>query len=314
VTQRSDVLVIGAGVMGLTAAVRLAESGLSVRVRTAEPPAETTSAVAGAIVVGPVPADPLEAQWFQETRSAFANLTSVPDAGVRVQRGRIASRDGDGTPEWATEAPGYEPCAPEEYAGFPVAFWATAPVIDMPRYLEYLSGRLIAAGGELEVKSVGSLEEAVAEAGHVVNCTGLGARELVGDQEMRPVRGQHVVVENPGLDEFLYDRTAGATLTSYLPHSHRLVLGGTVERGVGGLDPDPAVTEAILARCIAIEPRIEGARILSVDVGLRPARPRVRLAEEQVGGGHVVHNYGHGGQGVSLSWGCAHEVERLVRA
>jgi D-amino-acid oxidase len=132
------------------------------------------------------------------------------------------------------------------------------------------------------------------------------------DPRMKPVRGQHVVVENPGLTEFFYERSQGAALTSFIPHARRLVLGGTVEPGEWSLEPDPAVTEDILRRCAAVEPRIAGATVIGVDVGLRPGRAEVRLDEERVDGARVVHNYGHGGVGVALSWGCARQVERML--
>jgi D-amino-acid oxidase len=208
--------------------------------------------------------------------------------------------------------PGFAECTPEEHAGFPVAFWLDSPVVDMPRYLRYLTDRLAAAGAGIELRAFDSLAEAAALAPVVVDCTGVGAQKLTGDQQLKPVRGQHVVVENPGLTEFFYERSKAPALTSYIPHAKRLVLGGTVQPGDWSLTPDADQTEEILRRCIEVEPRIAGAPVLSVEVGLRPARPEVRLSEERLGEARVVHNYGHGGAGIAMSWGCAEEVRRLL--
>ena len=75
------------------------------------------------------------------------------------------------------------------------------------------------------------------------------------------------------------------------------------------------MADRILRDCAAIEPRLTGARVLAHRVGLRPARPTVRLEAEPAapgGGPPIVHNYGHGGAGVSLSWGCAREAAALA--
>lgn len=309
--ERPDVVVVGAGVMGLTTAVCLAERGVRVLVRTAEPSARSTSAVAGALIGGDVFVDPDEPEvgWSRTTRDAFVGLAADPGTGVRVASGRLASRTGAGIPADPSGLPGYRPCDPAERAGFAVACWISAPVVDMPAYLAYLERRLAAAGGAVVTEPVGSLSGAGPV---VVNCTGLGAMELAGDPAMRPVRGQHVVVENPGVTEFFYERGPGAASVSIVPHSRRLVLGGTTHPGDWSLEPDPAQTGEILRRCAEIEPRIAGARVLGVDVGARPARAQVRLEEETVDGTRVVHNYGHGGIGVSLSWGCAAEAADLA--
>jgi D-amino-acid oxidase len=310
----SEVLVIGAGVIGLTTAVCLAEEGLRVRVRASEPPAATTSAVAGAMTAGPIPLAPAEsaARWHRTSLVEFGSLAEQVGTGVRTARGRMALPEGDGVPDWAKSMAGFEPCAPEEHAGYPVAFWITSPLVDMPRYLEYLAGRLAAAGGELEIRQVPALDEVTGEYRLVVNCTGTGASGLAGDQQVRPVRGQQVVVDNPGLDEFFMDNGPGPMITSIMPHGGRLVLGGTIDRGEWNRDPDPLQTEEILRRCSRVEPRLAGVTVRSVEVGLRPGRPQVRLEQERIGDALVIHNYGHGGVGVSVSWGCARQVQHLV--
>jgi D-amino-acid oxidase len=77
--------------------------------------------------------------------------------------------------------------------------------------------------------------------------------------------------------------------------------------------PDPATADRLLAAAAAVEPRLAGVAVLEHRVGLRPGRPYVRLeAEVLADGRQVVHNYGHGGAGVSLSWGCAAEAARLA--
>ena len=172
--QQTDALVIGAGVVGLTTAVCLAEHGFAVRVRTNRLPRETTSAVAGAIIGGPLIADAAEAEakfspleittpWHRASMDEFSRLAERPGTGVRMTRGRLVNRQGTGS-EWAKDLPGYQPCSEEESAGYPAAFWTTMPIVDMPAYLGHLYDRLTTAGGGLEVGEVTSLDRAAAEA------------------------------------------------------------------------------------------------------------------------------------------------------
>ncbi|MGH3436564.1 MAG: FAD-dependent oxidoreductase, partial [Sciscionella sp.] len=76
--------------------------------------------------------------------------------------------------------------------------------------------------------------------------------------------------------------------------------------------PDPALAARIVARCRTVEPRLAAAEVIETVVGLRPDRPAVRVEAESLGAAWSVHNYGHGGSGVSLSWGCAREAAELA--
>ena len=96
------------------------------------------------------------------------------------------------------------------------------------------------------------------------------------------------------------------------PHGDTILLGGTNDEGNWDQEPKSEVAERIVAGCCAIEPRLRGAEILGHRVGLRPCRPEVRLESEPLGGGVLWHNYGHGGAGISLSWGCAAEITAAV--
>lgn len=149
----------------------------------------------------------------------------------------------------------------------------------------------------------------------VVNCTGLGARELVPDPGVRPVRGQLVVVENPGVDEWFVEADPASSATTYfIPQPGGLVLGGTAETDDARTEPDTRTAQEIVARCSRIRPEIAGARVIGHRVGLRPARDAgVRIeADELPGGGLLVHNYGHGGAGVTVARGCARAAAQLV--
>jgi D-amino-acid oxidase len=310
-----EVLVLGAGVVGLTSAICLAERGLQVRVCAAAPPQETTSRVASAIWASALsePATDLR-RWAGESLEEFRALADTPDAGVRLVLGTLASRR-SAEPPSPTRFPDVEISRIDRVPdGFLGAFAAELPLIDMPRYLGYLSARLADRGVPIDVSPVRMLADPAERATTIVNCTGIGARALVSDPTLRPVRGEHLVLENPGVEHFFLEEPRGEEWTSFFPHGERIVLGGNAREDDWSLDPDPLSGQAILERCARIEPRLGDARVIEHQVGLRPVRPVVRVECEQLRGATVIHNYGHGANGVSLSWGCAHEVVGLALA
>jgi D-amino-acid oxidase len=189
-----------------------------------------------------------------------------------------------------------------------------APVIETSIYLPYLMREFGRRGGVIEVLTLGSLDEALERAPIVVNCSGLGARELAPDASMYAIRGQILRVERGALQEFSLEHQRGGGTTYVVPRSSDCVLGGTREEQREDLTPDARQSEDILRRCSALAPSVGKLRVLETLVGLRPGRPVVRLELERRPGGSVVHNYGHGGAGVTLSWGCAREVLGLVNA
>lgn len=307
-----DAVVLGAGVIGLTSAVCLAESGLAVECWSAEPPQRTTSRVAGALWAAPPLEDPdgSLARWAGDSLAAFRELAGEESSGVRIAHGVVASQHSATEPR--EMFPGVQLRAAHPPQGYVAAFELDAPLIDMPRYLGHLQRRVQAAGTAIVTRRVGSLAEPAAHAPLIVNCSGLGARELVPDDSMEPVRGQHVVVENPGLEEFFMEDRGPQEWACWFPHGERVVLGGVAQPGACDPSPDADVSSGIIERCAALEPRLADARVLEVQVGMRPSRPSVRLEAESLAGARCLHNYGHGRSGVSLSWGCAAEVLRMA--
>jgi len=300
------VVVVGAGVTGLTCAVRLAEDGHRVDVLARDLPLETTSVVAAALWY-PYKALPQErvAGWAATSYAVFAGLAATADPGaeigVRMLNGTevLAGRTDD--PWWAGAVPDLEHIGPPD--GYAAAWSFTAPVVDMPVYLRWLQARLASRGGTVTRSSLGALppdSDAV-----VVNCAGLGSRRLAGDEDVHPVRGQVVLLDGVEVDRWWLD-AAGPTYV--VPRSREVVVGGTDEDHEWSRTPSPETARKILERATRLVPALAGGRVVGHRVGLRPVRSTVRLEAE----GRRVHCYGQGGAGVTLSWGCAEEVSRLV--
>lgn len=308
-----EVIVVGAGVSGLTTAIVLAENGVPTRVLAAEPPQETTSVAAGALW-GPSFQQPYDKtlEWTARSLEDFQNLAAEPGTGVRIAdvltvgSGELPEE----LPPQVALIPGLRAATSDELpTGYDAGSWGRMPVVDMPTYLDYLTKRLAAAGTRIEQHRVTDL---AGEGPRVVNCTGVGARELAGDDTVRPVFGQHVILTNPGLTHAFMELGRDGEWTSFMPHPTRVVCGGVRIEDRYDRTPDDDISARILERCRTLEPRLRNATVLGVATGLRPERPAVRVAVQWRERTLIVHNYGHGGTGVSLSWGCAREAARLV--
>jgi len=311
----ADALIVGAGVAGLTTALTLAEAGLRVRVWAADPPLATTSAAAGAMWA-PYPSEPADRtlRWRTHSLDVLRRLAAQPRTGVRLATGIEAARTPISADVGDPASREFRVCESHELpSGFVAGFRITTPLIDMPVYLRHLERMLADAGTVIEPRRLRSLSQAAGAAATIVNCAGTGARTLVPDESVTAIRGQVVVVENPGLTEFFAEISGQLTEQCYIyPHGETAVLGGVAMPDQWGLDPDEAIASGILSRCCAVEPALRGARVIGHRVGLRPGRPEVRLEEEEIEGFRLIHNYGHGHAGVTLSWGCAADVRALV--
>jgi D-amino-acid oxidase len=300
------VVVVGAGVVGLSCAARLLADGHRVDVLARDLPLETTSAVAAAIWY-PYRAEPPDRVlgWARTSFQTFAAIAEeAPEAGVTMRRGHEVLREESPPPWWAEAVPDLAEtyAVPEGYA----AGWEfTLPVIEMPLHLKWLAGIVRDRGGTITRMNLSALPQG---ADAVVNCAGIAARFLADDPTVYPVQGQVVLVEQVGLDRWALD-SSGPTYV--VPRSNDIVVGGTDVEGEWSRTPSPDIAAAILRRALRLVPDLAGAGVLGHRVGLRPARPSVRL-EYDTRRPEVVHCYGHGGAGVTLRWGCAEEVAGLI--
>jgi D-amino-acid oxidase len=308
------VVVVGAGVVGLTCAVRLAEAGHETHVLARDLPPETTSAVAAALwyPYRALPQDRVTA-WSARTYQVLCELSRQPGTGVRVRDGvELLGRDAAAEPWWRAAVPALATVT-DPAPGYARGWRLALPIAEMDVYLRHLVARLEDAGGSLTRHWLAELPNS----GVVVNASGLASRALAGDQTLHPVRGQVVKVAQTGVEEWLLESSDERRPLYVVPREHDVVVGGTAEPGAWDLRPDPATARAILDRATALVPALRGADVLGHRVGLRPARPAVRLEtvpHPDGASGGVVHCYGHGGAGVTLSWGCADDVLGAVES
>ncbi len=311
------IIVLGCGVVGLTSALRLLEAGHAVELWARELTPHTTSDVAAAVWF-PYRAFPQErvTAWARRTWDVLAADAALgPQTGVRMAQGVELERTPGPEPWWRACVPALRRARPEELpAGYAGGWSFEAPVAEMPLYLRFLMERVQALGGTVVRREVHGLTEAWEAAEGVVNCTGLGARTLVGDTALFPIRGEVLRVERVPEERFLSDDEDPRGIAYVIPRFTDCILGGTAVEGSWSLEPDPEEAAGILERTSRLLPRGVRPRVLEHRVGLRPGRAAVRLEVERSGKRWVVHNYGHGGAGVTLSWGCAEEVVAQVAA
>ncbi len=308
------VAVVGAGVSGLTCAVIFAERGSRTVIFAEHMGAGTTSAAAAAIWY-PYDTGPSGRiiAWALETYRTLFDLAREKRSGVSIIELREFSRAGEiEIPEWAPPL-GARRLLSEIPPAFSSGFALNVPLMDTPIYLDYLARRFDGAGGEIRSnRYFAQLEEVDSEFDLVINCTGIGARVLVPDSDLEPHRGQIALVPKIDLPSAVVCNDA--PLMYAIPRTTDCVFGGTNQLS-DDCTVDPSATENIVAECSRVL-RIKKPQVLGERVGLRPFRHSgVRVERAQLRDGRpLIHNYGHGGSGFTLSWGCAETVATLAAA
>ena len=316
------IAIIGAGVSGLTCGVVFAERGYRTAIFAKDIGQQTTSGAAAAVWF-PYHVEPAERviPLALDTYQVLFDLARYPESGVSIIESRQFLRTGEiEIPDWAIPlgasvirppsvmSSGVETCVAANSSVFKSGFSLPVPLMDTTIYLDYLTARFRKAGGEIHANvSFEELEAVDTKFDLVINCAGIGARELVHDVDLEPHRGQVAIV--PRIESLSCAVVCDdAPLMYAIPRTNDCVFGGTNEVS-DKLAADPATTSRIVAECSRVL-NIDKLPVLAERVGLRPfRRSGIRLECDRLRDGRtVVHNYGHGGAGFTLSWGCAREV------
>ncbi|EKM54691.1 uncharacterized protein PHACADRAFT_210477 [Phanerochaete carnosa HHB-10118-sp] len=233
--------------------------------------------------------------------------------------------------------------AVSQEAGVVDAYKHTTPVVDTDAYMLWLRSVVEAKGGKLVTHHIsGDLLEQedallrVFDAQYIVDATGLGAFEAAGDRTVYPLRGALIRLVNDGtkfpkVNEALVvahdyaKRDDDGGIVFIVPRNDKtLILGGIAQANEGNLDLtlESPEMKRMRDRCNKFVPGLEKAELdphSPIVQGLRPVRgENVRVERElrkKTDGSlsKIVHSYGQGGSGFTLSFGCAGDVLNLIK-
>ncbi|XP_022824776.1 D-amino-acid oxidase [Spodoptera litura] len=319
------VAVLGAGVNGLTCAVKIKEKykDYDVVLISSEFTPNTTGDGSGGLwypfICGETPVD-LIRKWGSETYKYLHELYRLGALGVSLLPvySLYRTKEKFCKPIWSDIVYGYQvldeqqlkDCSQLFSTEYGAGHTFLTFVLPAPRFLAYLQERFERANGKLLRAKITSLQDPVLEPFDVVvNCTGLGARWLVPDDAVVPVRGQITKVKAPWMNLVVIDEEGGNYI---IPNSETCVLGGTHQSDYC-TDVYAGDTEFIMNGCKKMMPGLENAEVVKHWVGLRPVRYSIRLEPEERNGKLYIHNYGHGGSGFTLFWGCGDEVLKILQ-
>lgn len=311
-----SVLVIGAGVSGFSTGILLLKNGYDVVMWSKDLPENTTSAIAAAFWY-PYLCEPKEkvVAWSKFTREYLEqNVMGDPTAGCEARNMYEFFDKPMGTPWWKDAVELWRHAEKSEIPdGYVDGYCSPMILLDTTFYLPWIFAQFKELGGKFIQRTVRDLDKDTTGHNVVVNCTGLGAAELCNDKELYPVRGQVVVVRPNGTHDIRADDEAHNNLAYIIPRHNDIILGGTAQKDNWDLEIDPADTREILRKAALLNPKFKSVEIIAQKVGLRPGRGSVRVEKEDLRGRIIIHNYGHGGAGYTISWGCANEVVSLIQ-
>ncbi len=310
------IVILGCGVSGLTCGLRLIEDGFKVKILAHKIPPNTTSNTATALWY-PYKAYPEDRVlgWGKFSYQKFEELSLIEESGVYFVELMPVFNEKVGDPWWIESVRSFRYAdaneLPESYVE---GYIIEVPLIEAPVYMDYLVTQFKNRGGEIQSleSKIESLSELYFETDILINCSGIGAKQVCNDEDVYPIRGQNVRMTNPGITRSFLE----AVEPSYLfARKNDCIVGGTAQDNNWNLEYDPNTAEAMVDKCKQVYSSLKNATVLEHIVGLRPGRKEVRLESEYIDseGCWIIHNYGHGGAGFTLSWGCAEEVAKLVR-
>lgn len=309
----SETLVLGAGAIGMTTAIALAQSGLQVKVL--HTPRQPTSSFAACAVFLPYFGAIGNAnclKWAQESWVRFDQLASDPAAGVRrIEIHEMFRRPTPPDPILAsvTDIAIVDSLRSRALpAPYQSAWRFSTWLIETPIYLPYLRALAESEGVRIEECDF----EPITSVGHgqrIVNCAGFDGARMFHLQDVLAVRGQTVLLEGLRIAEAV----AGDEFI-VAPRSDGLLVGSYWQEGDEYREIRDHEVENLKEVAVrwGAEQRGPEVRVVASHTGLRPYRQAGPLVAEDKHVHNVVHNTGHGGAGITLSWGCANQVLSIL--
>ncbi len=310
--MNNKIAIIGAGISGLSTAYTLVNAGYNVQIfANAFSPNLVSNKAAAFWFPYHVRNDKRGIGWCQKSYAYFKQLSQNSATGISMQKLIKALRHGVQETEttWHEFMPkdSYRLMHTEELpAGYAKGYEAIVPLIETQIFLPYLQNQLKEKGVEFVEQHIQNLNTFATNFDVVVNCTALGARALCNDVSVIPIRGQVALLAPIQQQTIFLDNE----LPTYIvPRKDAIIVGGTYEEGIETATTEATTIERLLHNAYSIFPVLEQQKVMGSWAGLRPFRSDVRLEKE----GNIIHNYGHGGSGYTLSFGCAENVLHILQ-
>lgn len=336
--------IIGGGVQGLTTGILFEYLGYDTQIITesvsyvdsSEEPTVSSNLAAASIYPVQVEADYTKNELIQYAESSFKPFYKQENIPVRKH-----------THYYIAESPSMDIAVPprmnamsiNQYAGYTPhrsgteiqsGYICDEYFVEMPEYIPLLYDTYQSLGGTIHRQKVSREDiSKLNQQSTIINCSGYGSRYLFADKSMKAVKG-HILelpYSNPAPIQFSYTYYPEeySHYTYMYPRQDNVLLGGSYLKG--DLDCSQEWTGESMEKPIDIggEPVPERLVTVNQDIlqdiysfttdeihttfGYRPYRERGFRIEADENG--ILHNYGHGGSGVSLSWWSAVRVAEL---
>ena len=309
--MQKKIAIIGAGICGISTAYLLSMQGYDITVIAAKFSPDITSNRAAAFWFPyHVRNDQRGNNWCRTSYDFYLQHCSKATGISIIQLIKAVKPHSGDEDSWLSFMPeGTCRTLPvsEIPKGYALAYEASVPLIETQIFLPWLYEQLTAAGAVFIREEVNNLDVLTNTYDLVINSSGLGARSLCNDETTIPVRGQVVLLE-PGFPSHIF--LDNQTPAYIVPRKDATIVGGTYEENIYTEKTEQENLDDILARATSVFTGLENRKIIGSWAGLRPYRPAVRLEREP--GKNIIHNYGHGGSGYTLAFGCAAEVSTLA--
>lgn len=182
------------------------------------------------------------------------------------------------------------------------------PLIESHIFLPWLINYLISRGVSLIEQEVKDFSELSGKYQWIINCSGLGARLLCKDESIYPVRGKVAMIAAQQNMPIVLDNEQPFYI---VPRQDVTIIGGTYEEEVWEIKTEPYIIKGLYQEAASLFPHLEQSPLIGSWSGLRPFRKEIRIEKEP--GKNIIHTYGHGGSGFTLTGGCAEEVVNLIQ-
>jgi D-amino-acid oxidase len=304
------ITIVGAGISGLATAYVLGKQNHTINIIAKSFTPDITSDRAAAFWFPyHIRNDERGIHWCKRSYEVYKKFSENSLSGISMQKLLKVVRKGVQEEEttWFSFMPenSYRILERDEIPeGYAIAYDVHVPLIETQIFLPWLMNELQQMNIGIAQREIQSFDE-VTGADVIINCSALGAQQLCNDKDLIPVKGQVGLLAPKGNFSIFLDNE----LPLYIvPRKDAIIIGGTYEEGITDVVTETATIERLFDNAYSVFPELKDQKIIGSWAGLRPYRPLIRVERE----GNLIHNYGHGGSGFTVAWGCAEEAASLI--